>query len=104
MQKEIPSYWVWIYLSGDRSVIEQSCREYCLCGLCVTVENVKYIYTGGEELGVRVGLINYPRFPDENSGIWDTAVDMAIKLRNGAYQDSVLIMDNEKTLWITNRN
>jgi hypothetical protein len=53
-----------IYIAGDLEQAKQTCREWCMrVGGCVTVEPVAYIYTGGEETGVRVGFINYPRFP-----------------------------------------
>lgn len=66
------TWWVKIYTSGPISRIEQVCREECYeDGLCVTVTPVKFIYTGGEELGAEIGLINYPRFPSSVSLIED---------------------------------
>lgn len=103
MKNNIESYWVWIYLSGSREVIEHVCREYCMRGLCVTVEEVKYIYTGGEEIGVRVGLINYPRFPVEETKVWEIAIELAEMLKDRSFQQSVLVMDKHKTLWISDR-
>lgn len=62
--KTATTYWCWIYIAGNKEKIEQSIRQYVICGLCVTLETVDYIYTGGLESGVRIGLINYPRFPE----------------------------------------
>lgn len=46
------------------------CREYCdKVGLCLTFEKTHFIYTSGGENGIKVGLINYPRFPSTPSEI-----------------------------------
>lgn len=41
-------------------------REYTdLVGWAVTVTPTNFVYTGGEEPGVIIGAIQYPRFPKE---------------------------------------
>ena len=46
------------------------CREYTdKVGLCVTVTPTYYVYTDGDEPGIIVGLINYPRFPKTENEI-----------------------------------
>lgn len=66
-----------IFVAGNIHLIEFECQKYCdEVGLCVTVEPVKFIYTGGDETGARVGLINYPRFPESNTG------DILVKAEN----------------------
>ena len=41
-----------IYMAGDLAQAKQVCREYCFeVGMCVHVEPVDFIYTGGEETG-----------------------------------------------------
>lgn len=97
------TYWVKIYLSGDISIIKQVCREYCMIGLCVTIKEVLFIYTGGEEYGVEIGLINYPRFPDSEDNIWSKAVGLAEKCRDAAFQHSYLIISPELTIWNSTR-
>ena len=48
----------------------QVCREYTdKIGLGVTVTPTHFVYTDGDEPGVIVGLINYPRFPKSESDI-----------------------------------
>lgn len=102
--KHLPTFWSKIYLSGLRDIIEQTCRQECKeAGLCVTVESVKYIYTGGEELGCVVGLINYPRFPSNPETIAERATKLAMKLLESTCQSSVLVMTPTQTTWITNR-
>ena len=103
MQQET-TYWAKIYLSGDINVIKQVCREYCKrVGLCVTIAETLFIYTGGEEYGVEVGLINYPRFPDTNEGIFNKAMELGELCRDGCFQHSYLVMTPTITIWQTNR-
>lgn len=98
-----PTYWVRIYVAGDADDARRICREFCETGLCVTVSGTDYIYTNGQEAGVVVGLINYPRFPSTPDAIWNRACGLAESLRAGLFQSSVLVMDADKTLWLTSR-
>jgi len=100
---KLETYWVKIYLSGDIDVIKQACREYCMIGLCVTVQPVTFIYTGGEEFGVEIGLINYPRFPDTKENIQNKAFELAALCRDKAFQHSYLVMDSEYTFYHSSR-
>lgn len=95
------TYWVWIYIAGDVREIKNICHEYCEVGLCVTVEPLDFVYTGGEQSGARIGLINYPRFPSPKENIWTHAMELAGMLHSRLFQDSVLIMDADNTTWIT---
>jgi hypothetical protein len=105
IEKSCATFWAKIYLSGPIEVAEQIIRTDCLRdGLCVTIEPTKYIYTGGEEVGYIVGLINYPRFPANQDSIIERATSLARLLLDGTYQHSVLIMTPEDTLWITKRD
>ena len=99
------TFWASIFLAGDISVIKQVCRQYCKeVGLCVTVKDCLFIYTGGEEFGVEIGLINYPRFPGTPEAILSTAETLAGKCRDAAYQHSYLILTPEKTIWNSTRD
>ena len=98
------TYWARIYLSGPLEAIEQACRSHCLTeGLCVTVAPTRFIYTGGEETGAVVGLINYPRFPSSPEEIALKAKDLAEVLLSATCHHSALIMTPERTEWITLR-
>lgn len=101
---EVPTFTVRIYLSGPLAVAEQVCREYCLIGLCVTVEPTRFIYTGGEETGVVVGLVNYPRFPSTPDAITEKAYVLAEKLVIAMHQHSALVVGPKETLWMTLRD
>lgn len=100
--KHETTHWVRIYLSGPLPVIEQTCRDYCYAvGLCVTVDATLFIYTGGEERGAVVGLVNYPRFPTTGQQLWAKARDLAELLVMATHQRSALIVDPHYTEWIT---
>ena len=95
------THWVKIYISGPLDVIEQTCREHCMDQpVCVTVDNTKYIYPGGEQSGAVIGLINYPRFPATNEVIEEKAQNLATKLLGATFQDSALIMTPKWTQWL----
>ena len=100
-----PTYWAKIFIAGDIAIIKQVCREHCFdVGLCVTVEPTTYIYTGGEEDGVVIGLINYPRFPvDVLSDLVLKAEALAVKVMNRACQHSFTIMSPVETRWYSRR-
>jgi len=93
-----------IYLSGPIEVAKQIIRQDCLReGLCVTIEPTHFIYSGGEEIGYMVGLINYPRFPSTPEALRTRARRLTERLLAGTYQHSALLMDAHQTEWITIR-
>ena len=99
-----PTYTCKIYLAGDIDIIKQECRKYCLTiGLCITINPTLFIYTGGEEFGVEIGLINYPRFPDTSDSIKSKAIILAQRCRDVACQHSYLIVDPQDTIYNSNR-
>lgn len=100
MTKMESTFWAKVYLSGSPEIIKQVCRKYCYrMGLCVTLKEVLFIYTGGEEFGVEIGLINYPRFPDTKESLLQKAIELAKLCRDESYQHSYLVMTNEETIW-----
>lgn len=93
-----------IFMAGDIAQAKQACREYCFkVGLCVTVEPVDFIYTGGEESGFRVGLINYPRFPTTELQLGDRARELAQLLMERLCQHSYSISGPSETVWFSRR-
>lgn len=102
--KSAPTIRVDIFIAGDIQHAKQVCREYCMeVGACVTVEPVDYIYTGGEEAGVRIGFINYPRFPSSEDSIVDRSADLANRLMNKLCQHSYSIVCPDETVWYSRR-
>jgi hypothetical protein len=93
-----------IYIAGDFEVAKNICRKYCNdIPFCVNISKVDYIYTGGEEQGIRVGLINYPRFPMTKDTLKQHAHDIANTLMLGLYQHSYTIVGPDNTEWFSRR-
>ena len=95
---------VRLYLSGPIEVAKQAIRAETLrAGLCVTIEPTTYIYSGGEESGYMVGLLNYPRFPCEPQQLEERARDLMQKLLMATHQHSALMVTPSRSEWITLR-
>lgn len=99
--KAAETYWVRLYLSGPIEVAKQILREECARqGLCATIEPTHFVYTGGEEAGYVVGLINYPRFPSIPADIKDRAFLIARMLLDKTHQASCSVMTPTDTYFI----
>jgi hypothetical protein len=103
--KTASAFWARIYIAGDLAHAKQVCREWCMTiGGCVTVEPVSYIYTGGEEVGVVVGFIDYARFPAESAdSIFKKAEDLAQLLMVRLCQHSFSIITPNGSNWYSRR-
>lgn len=102
-QETVPTYWASIYIAGSLEQIQQTCREFCLDGFCVTVTPTKYIYTHGEESGAIIGLINYPRFPSTPDQIEEKAEELGIRIMDDCCQGSFTVMTQEKTTFFSRK-
>lgn len=99
-----PTFWVRLYLSGPIEFAKQVLREECMReGLCVTVEPTHFIYTGGEESGYVVGLLNYPRFPSTEAALVDRGRSILHKLLAATYQHSALLVTPSTSEWVSLR-
>ncbi len=98
--KSVPSYVVTVHIAGDaaeaRRLLRQECWEE---GLCVTISPETFVYTGGEEDGVRVGFVNYPRFPNSELAIKARACHVAQFLMLGLCQRTALVVASDETIW-----
>lgn len=102
--EKVETYWIRIYMSGPIDVAKQIVRSECMQdGLCVTIDPTLFIYTGGEESGFVVGLLNYPRFPCDKESLRNRARNLMLKLLDGTYQHSGLMMCQDVTEWVTKR-
>lgn len=98
----LETYTVRIYMAGDIETAKRWLRhEVWREGLCVTVEPTTFIYTGGEEEGFVVGLINYPRFPSDPASILIRARIIAAGLVSECAQRSALVLAPDVTEWTT---
>lgn len=104
MTKDVGTYEVKIYIAGDVAEARKICRKYCYdVGLCVTLKEVDFIYTGGLEYGIEIGLLNYPRFPTHKDELLERAQILSGLLLEGLSQHSFLIVSPEKTTWFSRR-
>jgi ferredoxin len=102
--KDDRPYWVDIYLAGDVETAKKVCREHCMeVGLCVTVTPTDFIYTGGQEAGVRVGLVNYPKFPCGHDVLLEKAEILAERLAQEMCQMTALIQSPLVVRWLTRK-
>ena len=102
--KHAKSFPVSIYIAGSYSKALKILQEYCDdVGYCVTLSTTFYVYKGGKEAGVKVGLINYPRFPSDPVNIIAKAIEIAEKLRVGLKQESFSIETPHDTIWYSYR-
>jgi hypothetical protein len=103
--KVAPSWPVTIHIAGDPFKARVACASFCdKVGLCVTVSDTDYVYSFGSEVGVRVGLINYPRFPKTPAEIEETAYKLALLLRDQLDQQSFTIETPDQTTWFSWRD
>lgn len=93
-----------IWIAGDPIEAHAICRTYCdTVGFCVSVTPTSYVYRGGDEVGVIVGLINYPRFPSDGDEIFNHAKSLGIQLMDGLGQQSFTIETPVETWWFSIR-
>lgn len=99
----VESYSVDIHIAGNVEAAREICRRVCMEGLCVSLSTEDFIFTGGMESGVRVGLINYPRFPLAPLVILDKALRLAKELIVGLHQSSCCVVAPDYTIWLSRR-
>ncbi|HEY7823728.1 MAG TPA: hypothetical protein VIG24_12880 [Acidimicrobiia bacterium] len=81
-------------------------EKYCdAVGLCVSITSTRFVYTGGWEMGFRVGLRNYPRFPCEDSSVLLVHAEKIGKaMAEVGDQGSFMIEEHGgTTYWLTRR-
>lgn len=81
--------------------VEKVCQKCCdEIGLCVTITPTKFIYKNGFEDGCFIGLIQYPRFPEEIEKIKIKAIEMAKIFLEEFNQLKVSVICSDKTYMI----
>ncbi len=106
IQKESVAYAVSIFIGCDDVRDAQLiCEDYCTdVGLCVTVTETTFCYRDGRCPGVIIGLINYARYPKGRVEIFQTAADLAYKLKHGLRQGSFTVQDDERSVFVSDRD
>lgn len=98
--KEVDSFPVSLFIAGDYDKAVQSTREYCdKYPWCFTVTKTNYVYKDGQEDGVIIGLINYPRYTWTYDVIIQHAINLGKKLIVDLDQESFSIQDPYTTTW-----
>ena len=101
--KSCPSIQYDIYIAGDYCHAKQLLQKYVEVGLCVSITQVDYIYKYGKESGIKVTLINYPRFPSTNKDMKEKAIDIGHHLMNTLSQGSFTIVGPTETIYFDRR-
>lgn len=95
------THQVTIWMAGDIATAHRVARDFCYAeGACFTVTPSKFIYTGGEEDGFAIGLVNYPRFPSEPEALWARGELLARRLLPACNQRTCLLVGTTETKWI----
>lgn len=80
------------------------CKDYCdEVGYAVTVTPTYFVYKSGQEPGVAVGLINYPRFPVSDNATTQHALELAKRLKEAFNQKRVSIVFPDQTIMLGER-
>ena len=100
--KDTKSFYANIWIGGNYDDAVRACREYCQDNaLCVAVTRTAFVYVGGMEDGVCVRLMQYPRFPEDESELRKRAIDLAWYLRPKLSQRSFSIEFPDTTYYDT---
>lgn len=87
--------------SGDIFSVEDVSKELRAfadsVGFCVSLTSTEFIYTDGQEPGVIVGIINYPRFPETPLSLRSKAIHIAAMLGKKFQQLRVSVVMPEAT-------
>ena len=97
------SYNYDIYIAGDYNVAKQLLQKYVETGFCVSVTKVDYIYKYGQESGIKVTLINYPRFPKTSEELKEKAIDIGNYLMYSLSQGSFTVTGPTETIYFDRR-
>lgn len=91
---------VRLYIGGDLTVAKQVIGKFCRDnGWCVTVTPTDYIYSGGQESGIIVECICYPRFETTFEQNANKMRKLADELVISLNQKSYTILGFERGCW-----
>jgi len=93
-----------VYIAGCEVMARHYCMEFCLEGLCVNIKPCDFAYTGGYEKGVKIGLINYARFPSLQEDITQKAIALAEFLIVKLHQSSASVVAIDGSYFLSRRD
>jgi hypothetical protein len=100
--KTAKTHSVQIFIAGPLATIEAVCAEFCAFGCCVSVSPCTFVFTGGQETGARIELINYARFPKEPAEHLENAKELATLLFQRTHQRSLTIQTPDESMYLEN--
>lgn len=103
IMKSCPSFRYDIYIAGDYNHAKQLLQKFVEIGLCVSVTKTDFVYKYGQEAGVKVTLINYPRFPTTEEELKTIAIDIGHYLMDNMAQGSFTVYGPETTIYFDRR-
>lgn len=94
-----------IYIAGDYNMALEALRTHCdEIGDCWAVEPVDFIYTGGQEAGVRLTRINYPRFPRSPEELQELAEKVVEWMLLQLHQRSCTVVGPLRSTWMSRKS
>ncbi len=99
-----PTHNAQIHIAGPVWLIEHACAKFCQQGFCVSVTPCTFVYTGGQQAGASVGLINYPKFPKTGAEIEAVARSLAYFLLREVMQKSCSVVTPDHTFYLENED
>jgi hypothetical protein len=103
--EEAPSIVFEVFICGDINQAKHFLTQMAAdTGMCVSVDETEYVYTGGREKGMVVRIINYPRFPSTEHELEEFAHNVALSLMGYLGQQSCSVIGPRKTTWFSRRD
>jgi len=97
------THWAKIYIAGPKHKAEDVCRKFVERGACVNIYETNYIFKYGEQAGVVVEFINYPRFPMTPEQLKNMAEELGMLLLTEMSQGSFTIQTSTETIFYDRR-
>ena len=100
-----------IYMAGSYTDARRVCGEYCAQqGYCFSIVKTDYAHGCEDEVmgyrieaGIKVTLINYPRFPEEHDDMENRAIIIAKSIARVNDQGSFTIASNKLSKFYSRR-
>ena len=108
--KKVPTFTAHIYVGLQEQytgqyhqpdVAKALCQQYVdEVKWCVTFTETEFIYTEGNEPGLIIGMVNYPRFPSDPETLKEKALKLAEKLLIELNQFRVSVVFPDETVML----